>query len=65
MDAVLVGLIWLLIYALGIALVCYIVVRLASMFIPNFERLAWIVWCIGGLVLLVIAIRTLLPALGA
>jgi hypothetical protein len=65
MDALLLGLIWLLLYALAIALVCYIVVRLATLFVPAFTPFAWIVWCIGGLVLLVLALRLATPLLGA
>lgn len=64
MEALLVGLIWLLVYALAIALVCWIVVRLVSQFFAAFAAFAWIVWAIGGLILLVLAIRTLTPALG-
>ena len=63
MEALLVGLIWLLIYALCIALVCYIVVRLASQFVPSFAAYAWIVWCVGGLVLLILALRLFGPLL--
>lgn len=64
MDTALVGLVWLLIYALGIALVCYIVVRLAVQFVPGFAAFAWIVWCIGGLILLILALRLFSPLLG-
>jgi hypothetical protein len=63
-DAVLVGLVWLLIYALGIAIVCYIVVRLATQFVPGFAPFVWIVWCIGGLILLILALRLFSPLLG-
>lgn len=58
------GLIWLLIYALVICLVVYIVVRLASQFIPGFAPFAWIVWCIAGLILLILALRLFSPMLG-
>lgn len=61
MEALLVGLIWLLVYALCIALVCYIVVRLASQFFPGFAPYAWVVWCIGGLILLILALRLFAP----
>ena len=64
MESMLVGLIWLLIYALAIALVCYIVVRLAVQFVAGFAPFAWIVWCIGGLILLVLALRLFAPLLG-
>lgn len=64
MDAILAGLVWLLIYALCIALACYIVVRLATQFVPSFAAFAWIVWCIGGLILLVLALRLFAPVLG-
>ena len=64
MDALLVGLIWLLIYALCIALVCFIAVRLAVQFFPGFAAFGWIVWCIGGLILLILALRLFSPLLG-
>jgi len=65
MDALLIGFVWLLLYALAIALGCYIVVRLATLFVPAFAPFAWIVWCIGGLILLVLALRLFAPLLGA
>lgn len=64
MDALLLGLVWLLIYALCIALVCFIVTRLAVQFFPGFASFAWMVWSIGGLVLLILAVRLFAPALG-
>jgi hypothetical protein len=64
MDALLVGLIWLLIYALLIAIICYIVVRLVAQFVPGFAPFTWIVWCIGGLILLILALRLFSPFLG-
>lgn len=63
MEALLSGLIWLLVAALVIALVCYIVTRLAAQFIPGFAPYAWIIWCIGGLLLLIYALRLFAPAL--
>ncbi len=62
-EALIVGLIWLLVYALVIALVIYIVVRLAAQFIPGFAPYTWIVWCIGGLILLILALRLFSPLL--
>ena len=64
MEPMLIGLIWLLIYALAIALVCYIVVRLITMFVAAFAPFGWIVWCIGGLLLLILALRLFAPMLG-
>jgi hypothetical protein len=64
-DAVLIGLVWLLIYALAIGLICFIVTRLATQFVPAFAAFAWIVWCIGGLILLVLALRLFSPLLGS
>lgn len=46
------------------ALVCYIVVRLITQFFPGFAAFAWIVWCIGGLILLLLALRLFAPLLG-
>jgi hypothetical protein len=63
MDALLVGLVWLLVYALVIAVVLYIVTRLAAQFVPGFAPYTWIAWAIGGLILLIMAIRLLGPAL--
>lgn len=62
-EALLVGLIWLLVYALVICLVAYIVVRLASQFFPGFAPYSWIVWCIAGLILLVLALKLFAPML--
>jgi hypothetical protein len=59
----LVGLIWLLIYALVICLVAYIVVRIASQLLPGFAAYSWIVWAIAGLVILILALRLLTPLL--
>lgn len=64
MEPALVSLVWLLIYALAVALVCFIVVRLATQFVPAFAAFAWIVWCIGGLILLILALRLFAPMLG-
>jgi hypothetical protein len=64
MEPMLIGLVWLLVYALGIALVCYIVARLASQFVPGFAAFAWVVWAIGGLLLLILALRLFAPLLG-
>ena len=65
MDAALVSLVWLLVYALAIALVCYIVARLVAQFVPGFATFTWIVWCIGGLILLILALRLFAPVLGS
>jgi hypothetical protein len=59
----LVGLIWLLVYALIIAIVVYIVTRLAAQFVPGFAPFVWIVWAIGGLILLILALRLFAPIL--
>jgi len=64
-DAALISLVWLLIYALAVALICFIVVRLATQFVPAFAAFAWIVWCIGGLILLILALRLFSPILGS
>lgn len=64
MDALITGFIWLLIYALCIALVCYIVARVAVQFFPAFSAFAWMVWAIGGLVLLLLALRLFAPVIG-
>lgn len=64
MDALLIGLIWLLVYAFIIAIIVYIIVRLATQFVPGFAPFAWIVWAIGGLILLVMMLRLFAPALG-
>lgn len=64
MEGLLIGLIWLLIYALVICIVAYIIVRLAAQFVPGFAPFAWIVWCIAGLILLIMALRLFAPLLG-
>lgn len=58
------GLIYLLIAALVIGVVCYIIVRLASQFMPGFAPFAWIIWCIGGLILLLVALNVFGPTMG-
>lgn len=63
MEALIAGLIWLLIYALVIAVVCYVVARLVAQFVPGAAAYVWIIWCIGGLILLLMAIQLLKPAL--
>lgn len=63
MEALIVGLIWLLIYALVIGVVCYIVTRLIVQFVPPAAPFTWVVWAIGGLILLLLLVRLLLPAL--
>lgn len=62
-TALIVGLIWLLVYALLIGVVCWIVTKLMTQFIPPAAPFAWVVWAIGGLILLLVLIQTLLPAL--
>ena len=63
MEALLFGLIWLLIYALIICIVAYIVVRIASQLMPGFAPYAWVVWAIAGLIILILALRLLTPLL--
>lgn len=58
------GLIYLLIGALIVGVVCYVIVRLASQFMPGFAPFAWIVYVIGGLVVLLIALNVFGSALG-
>lgn len=62
-EALIVGLIWLLIYALVIGIICYVVTRLVAQFFPSGVAFTWVIWCIGGLVLLLLAIRLFSPAL--
>ncbi len=63
MEGLIVGLIWLLVYALVIGVVCYIVTRLLAQFFPPAAPFTWVVWAIGGLILLLLIVRLLLPAL--
>lgn len=63
MEALIVGLIWLLVYALGIGAVCFIVTKLIAQFFPPAAPFAWVVWAIGGLILLLLIVRLLMPAL--
>jgi hypothetical protein len=64
MESVLVTLIWLLVYALVVALVCWVVTKIMATFAPDMVAYAWIVWAIGGLLLIVLALRLLSPLLG-
>lgn len=62
-EALIVGLIWLLIYALVIGVICWIVTRLLAQFFPPAAPFTWVVWAIGGLILLLLLMRLLVPAL--
>jgi hypothetical protein len=59
LEGILVHLIWLLIYALIIAVVCWIVVRILATFAPPAAAYSWIIWAIGGLLLLILVVRLL------
>lgn len=63
MEGLITGLITLLIVALIVAVVCYIVARVVSQFIPGAAPYAWIIWAIGGLILLLFLVRLFAPAL--
>lgn len=63
MEGLLVGLITLLIVAIVIAVVCYIVARLVAQFVPGAAPYTWLIWAIGGLILLIYALRLFAPAL--
>jgi hypothetical protein len=60
-DALIVGLIWVLIAALILAVVCYVITRLVAQFFPGGGAYGWLVWAIGGLVLLLVIVRTIVP----
>lgn len=64
-EGLIVGLIWLLIYALIVAVVCWIVTRLLAQFFPPAAPFTWVVWAIGGLILLLLLVKLLVPALPA
>ncbi len=63
LESLIAGLIWLLIAALVIGIVCYVIARLIAQFVPGAAAYTWIIWAIGGLVLLLIALRLFAPAL--
>ena len=58
------ALIYLLIAALVVAVVVYIIARLAAQFVPGAAAFVWILWAIGGLILLLIAFNLFGPLLG-
>ena len=62
-TALIVALIWLLIYAFFIGIVCWIVTRLLAQFVPPAAPFTWVIWAIGGLILLLLLMQILLPAL--
>jgi hypothetical protein len=62
-EGLITGLITLLIIALVIAVVCYIVARLVAQFVPGAAPYVWIIWAIGGLILLLFAVRLFAPAM--
>jgi hypothetical protein len=57
------GLIFLLLAALVIGVVCYIVARLIGQFVPGAAPFVWIIWCIGGLIVLLFAWQIFAPML--
>lgn len=65
LSALVKGLIYLLIAALVIAIVVYIVARLATQFVPGAAAYVWILWAIGGLVLVLVALNVFGPMFGA
>lgn len=42
---------------------CESVLRLAAQCVPGVAAYTWIVWCIGGLILLILALRLFSPLL--
>ena len=63
MESLLTGLITLLVVAIIVMVVCYIVARLVAQFVPGAAPMVWIIYAIGGLILLIYALRLLAPAL--
>lgn len=63
MEGLITGLITLLVLALVIAVVCYIVTRLIAQFVPGAASYTWIIWAIGGLILLLYVVRLFAPGL--
>lgn len=63
MEGLITGLISLLVIALVIAVVCYIVARLVAQFVPGAAAYTWIIWAIGGLILLLFVVRLFAPTL--
>ena len=61
MDALISGLIFLLILALVVAVVCFIVAKIVGQFVPGAGPYTWIIWAIGGLIVLLYAVRLLMP----
>lgn len=64
MEGLLTGLITLLIVAIIVAVVAYIVARLVAQFVPGAAPYTWLVYAIGGLILLIYALRVFAPHLG-
>jgi hypothetical protein len=60
-EGLLTGLITLLIVAIVIMVVCYIVARLVAQFVPGAAPMVWIIYAIGGLILLIYALRLFAP----
>ena len=63
MEGLLVGLIGLLVVAIVIMVVCYIVARLLGQMMPGAAPYVWIIYAIGGLIILIYALRLFAPAL--
>ena len=63
MEGLLSGLITLIVVIIVIMVICYIVARLLTQFVPGAAAFAWLVYAIGGLIILIYALRLFAPAL--
>ena len=63
LEGLLTGLITLIVVVIVVLVICYIVARLLAQFLPGAAPFAWLVYAIGGLVILIYALRLFAPAL--
>jgi lipid-A-disaccharide synthase-like uncharacterized protein len=63
LEGLLTGLITLLIVAIVVMIVCYVVARLLGQVMPGAAPYVWLIYAIGGLIILIYALRLFAPAL--
>ncbi len=62
-EGLLFGLITLLIVAIVVMIICYVVARLLGQVMPGAAPYVWLIYAIGGLIVLIYALRLFAPLL--
>jgi hypothetical protein len=63
LEGLLFGLITLLIVAIVVMIICYVVARLLGQVMPGAAPYVWLIYAIGGLIVLIYALRLFSPLL--